>query len=157
MWRFDPIMFTPEETKENRLEMYGKLAKKMKEYGVKDCTISFVLLYEKTKDCFEKNKINNLIPTDEEKVAFVKSLAEIAKTNGISIYTCCEPVLEILDCVNKAHCVDGNRLEGLFGDKISHSKDGGQRLACGCTKSNDIGDYKQRCGHLCAYCYAQRF
>lgn len=157
MWRFDPIMFTPTETKEKRLETYKILAEKMAEYGVKDCTISFVLLYEKTKNCFEKNNISCLVPSDEEKVEFTKSLAEIAKSNGISVYTCCEPLLEILDCVSKAHCVDGNRLEGLFGDKISHSKDGGQRLACGCTKSNDIGDYKQLCKHFCKYCYAQRF
>jgi hypothetical protein len=157
MWRFDPIMFTPTETKEKRLETYKILVDKLSEYGVRNCTISFVLLYEKTKNCFNKNNIDCIMPSDDEKVDFAKSLSEIARNNSISVYTCSEPLLETIEGLNKAHCVDGSRLEHLFGDKISHSKDSGQRLACGCTKSSDIGSYNQRCYHLCTYCYAQRF
>jgi hypothetical protein len=46
----------------------------------------------------------------------------------------------------------------LFGVEDSwepgpHKKDPGQRLACGCIMSKDIGEYNT-CPHLCHYCYA---
>ena len=45
----------------------------------------------------------------------------------------------------------------LFGDQIQirkpNLKDKGQRKACGCIVSKDIGSYNT-CNHLCVYCYA---
>ena len=48
---------------------------------------------------------------------------------------------------------------GLFpgtikmGNRSSNLKDKGQRKACGCIVSKDIGQYNT-CMHLCKYCYA---
>ena len=45
-------------------------------------------------------------------------------------------------------------LEGnLYAVIRKNNKDKGQRTACGCMKSKDIGEY-DTCPHLCAYCYA---
>ena len=45
----------------------------------------------------------------------------------------------------------------LFGEEVSvkktNLKDKGQRKACGCIISKDIGEYNT-CNHLCFYCYA---
>lgn len=46
------------------------------------------------------------------------------------------------------------QLEGnLYAIINKNNKDKGQRSACGCMKSKDIGEYNT-CPHLCEYCYA---
>ena len=42
---------------------------------------------------------------------------------------------------------------GLYALINKNNKDKGQRTACGCMKSKDIGEYNT-CPHLCEYCYA---
>ena len=79
---------------------------------------------------------------------------------------------ELLDFLG-AEIIDANCSDNLFadvepveivGDAISlsdgrhavinkNNKDKGQRAACGCMKSKDIGEYNT-CVHLCEYCYA---
>lgn len=71
------------------------------------------------------------------------------------IRLCCEPDLLGLPGVSRAKCVDGALVERLYGAPLGDlRKDGGQRAACGCVKSTDIGSYGMRCPHRCLYCYA---
>lgn len=42
---------------------------------------------------------------------------------------------------------------GTFATINKSNRDKGQRIACGCMKSKDIGEYNT-CPHLCEYCYA---
>ena len=48
--------------------------------------------------------------------------------------------------------VGGNE---IFGREVSHRKDPGQRPACRCVESRDIGAY-DTCSRGCLYCYATR-
>lgn len=43
--------------------------------------------------------------------------------------------------------------DGKYAVINQNNRDKGQRIACGCMKSKDIGEYNT-CPHLCEYCYA---
>ena len=57
--------------------------------------------------------------------------------------------IEPLEIPANAILLDNNRYAVIN----KNNKDKGQRIACGCMKSKDIGEYNT-CPHLCEYCYA---
>jgi len=151
-WRFDPIMFCEEAKWDERLNIFKDLALDMSQLGVDKCTFSFISVYGKVKESLAAKNIKCEEVSDEKKIEFTKEMVKIATPLKIRLYSCCEAVLESVEGINKSHCVDGTILQELFGDKTSKAKDQGQRLTCGCTKSKDIGSYKQPCPNKCVYC-----
>lgn len=153
-WRFDPIMFCQYSPWDGRLAMFESIAKDVAENGVDKCTFSFISIYGKVRECLDAKNIEYEEVTKEKKIEFAKEMVKIATPLSIRLYSCCEEILEEVTGINKSHCVDGELLTTLFGERARKAKDQAQRLSCGCTKSKDIGSYNQRCSHKCVYCYA---
>lgn len=195
IWRFDPIIVTPQLTPREILKRIWSIGNKLKGYTDK-LVFSFIDIksYRKVQrnlvkesSMFKKETIENSELTTNQMNEIAEGLMKIRnrwKTEGweISLATCAEEIN--LEKYQIAHnrCIDGELMKKLFADdkeliyylnfgklpekntlfteeldKIPLSpeqmKDKGQRKACGCMISKDIGMYNT-CSHLCTYCYA---
>lgn len=150
MWRYDPILITPEITVDYHIKYFAELAKRLKGYA-ETCVISFVDLYKKT----ERNTA--YLSMREPSICEIRQMAckfsEVAAATGLKLVTCSE--VENLDEYGIAHgcCIDKPLIERLCGYRLEVGKDKNQRKECGCVSSIDIGAYNT-CQHGCAYCYA---
>lgn len=166
-WRFDPIVHWTEGTGDNEsyydnLGDFTTISKAVGKIGVKRCVISFAQIYGKVLTRMKKarGRFNDTVVLydigAEMKLAKARELAIINKEmNGITTYSCANDAIVDNEWVFPSHCVDGELLESLFGDRVSDKKDKTQREECGCVVSRDIGDYKHKCKHSCLYCYAR--
>jgi hypothetical protein len=152
-WRFDPVVFraggplAPVET-------YLCIGENMAKYGVKRSIFSFLDLYGKVKARNERFSLGIVDPPDEVKREYAASLASAAHDLGMRLESCSE-VLGAVEGIANAACIDGALLSRLSGEPASLVKDAGQRPACRCTVSRDIGSYSaMSCPHGCLYCYA---
>ena len=98
-----------------------------------------------------------------ERTRLVDRLRAVADRHGVQVLTCCERALSESGLTEAAACVDGPRLDALFGPGASARRDAGQRKkhGCGCTRALDVGRYvnsgpwSHHCGHACPQCYAR--
>jgi hypothetical protein len=157
--RFDPILLQDDPVsnpEKERLSTFTKLCKDLVTLGMTQCriTTSSLALYPHVAHRLAKTGIRLSSRTEGEVTAFFQTMGEIAHKHNLQLYTCASPQLK--DCgLPPAACIDGQLLEHLFGAKVSKAKDSGQRSACGCYKSSDIGDYLKPCGFQCVYCYSR--
>jgi hypothetical protein len=166
--RFDPIIIsrkgeinpTAEKPGKARLTVFETLCKDIKALGMEECkvTTSYLELYGHVKNIIEKSDLDIIHLKKEQQILFFRRMVDIANKYGITLYSCASPILEKVEGMKMGHCIDGELLEDLFGGKVKKSKDKGQRQACGCTYSKDIGVYARningmKCLHGCKYCY----
>lgn len=166
--RFDPVVIstkgeidpTPSMPGKARLGAFDRLCRDIRILGMEKCriTTSYIALYGHVKNKIEKSGLDILHLSEDKQISFFTEMAEIAQKYGLTLYSCASPVLEKVQSICKGHCIDGELLEKLFGGKIKKSKDNGQRKACGCAFSRDIGIYSKnqegmKCLHGCKYCY----
>ena len=83
----------------------------------------------------------------------LRELAEIAHIHQMEMLSCAEESDFRPFGILPGKCVDDQLIGRLFGIDVSHTKDPGQRSACGCVVSKDIGMYDS-CLFGCRYCYA---
>ena len=171
IWRFDPLMLTEHITIDELLERVCNIGRQLKGYTEK-LVFSFIDIasYRKVQRNLAGLGVREF--TAEEQIRFAQGLAELNKELGLELATCGELADLSAYCIKHNKCVDDDLMMRLFhndaelmdfigaeydmfnGWQIKKSKkDKGQRKACGCIISKDIGAYNT-CPHLCRYCYA---
>lgn len=194
IWRFDPLILTPELTPRRLLNRIWKIGNALKGYTDK-LVFSFVDVkaYRKVQSnlvketsCFLRSNVETAEPDTIQRQELVVGLAKLRDVWceegwGLTLATCAEDVDLEMYGIEHNSCIDRNLMMHLFADdeelmyylnygqlperdmfgqlvlkkrkEANSFKDKGQRGACGCMISKDIGMYNT-CRHYCVYCYA---
>lgn len=154
-WRFDPIVVSSVCDGAFYLGEFARLAREL-EGLVERCYFSFVMPYRKVDRNFRELEqaegLRIIRSSESERIELANQLAEIARSHGIRMYSCCGESL-VGDTIEKARCIDGALIERLFYPQGLVWSEKPTRPGCGCTESIDIGTY-DTCPHGCVYCYA---
>lgn len=171
IWRFDPLLLTDKISIDVLLERIAQIGHQLKGYTEK-LVFSFIDIasYRKVQKNLAGLNCREFIAEDQ--IRFAQGLAKLNGELGLELATCGE--LTDLSAYGIKHnkCVDDELMMRLFHDDVElmkfigaeydmfngwqikkSKKDKGQRKACGCIASKDIGAYNT-CPHLCRYCYA---
>ena len=124
------------------------------------CVVSLVDDYAKTRN--RLSKIPAFVPLSQASSEFrivlealIPDLVEIAEHNQFEMVSCAEVVDLQQFGINPGKCVDDDLIRRVFDLDLEYKKDPGQRSACRCLPSQDIGRY-DTCPFGCQYCYANR-
>lgn len=120
--------------------------------GVRAVRVSIAALYPKMR----RRGWEWYDPPLSERTEIAAYLQELAAARGLTLYACADPSL-VQAGLQPSACIDGVLLSALHPRQLALPvhKDPGQRPACGCTPSVDIGSYQMVCRHGCGYCYAR--
>ena len=171
IWRFDPLLLTNAISSDKLLEKIANIGRQLKGYTEK-LVFSFIDISSYRKVQKNLSSLNCREFTPAEQVGFAERLSRLNAELGLELATCGELADLSAHGVKHNKCVDDDLMMRLFHDdaelmdfigaeydmfngwQIKKSKkDKGQRTACGCIVSKDIGMYNT-CPHLCRYCYA---
>lgn len=153
VWRFDPIVLTPEIGAAETLARFGRLARQL-EGATQACVFSFMSPYRRQQHAFRAAGVEYREPCAEERLDLALEMAHIASDHGFSLAACCNADL-LSGPVAKAHCVDPARLIRLGAQLPERVPAAPSRPGCGCHRSVDIGAY-DLCPAGCLYCYANQ-
>jgi DNA repair photolyase len=180
IWRFDPLLITDSFTVDNLLGRIEALLKILHDHTEK-LVFSFADIdaYQKVGRNLKRLGVSAREFTETEMNTVAKQIGLMAREYGITAATCAEKIDLSKYGVEQNRCIDDEliaklcpndpellaflgrppQLELLLNTRTESSKkapnlkDPGQRPACGCVMSKDIGSYNT-CPHLCVYCYA---
>ena len=183
IWRFDPLIVTPNLTVRQLLTKVYHVGNQLKGYTDK-LVFSFidVRAYRKVQNnliketsFFTRDTVDSAEPSGNYLEKLVDGLAKLRdhwKSEGwnITLATCGESIdLEKYELMERLFPEDKELVYYLRTGKLPQPnlfggipeippdrkdlKDKGQRKVCGCMISKDIGMYNT-CRHFCVYCYA---
>jgi DNA repair photolyase len=149
--RFDPVVhlrFSNGDTVCN-LDRFEAIAAEARTHDIHNFSISWMAAYRKVMSRLKKYGIEHIPVSASQWQAEYDWLTEKATKYAIRLHGCCVPGMPV------SRCIDGELLTRLHpkNAECSKKKAKGQRAACGCTESFDIGWYHP-CPHGCIYCYA---
>ena len=156
--RFDPVVFWRDGAGRltSNLDFFSAAADAAARAGLTDVRFSAAQWYGKAIRRALARGLDYADPPAEAKRDAAARMAEMAANRGLRLHACAQTFLSEVPGISASACIDGRLLGGLHprGAEAPTAKDRGQRPACGCTASVDIGSYAQTCAHGCVYCYA---
>ncbi len=155
VWRYDPVLLSNQVDIAEHKRLFSKIAELLRG-KTRRVVISFADLYKKTEINLKKIdglQYQNIVENNEALLDLVLFMADVAKRNEMEIYSCAEELDLASAGILHGKCIDDDLIKKVFGISVLEGKDKGQRAACGCVKSIDIGEYNT-CLHGCSYCYA---
>lgn len=176
LWRFDPLLLTDTLSAVQLGERVYRIGRALSG-KTERCTISFLSCYKKVASNLVKAGVR-IRPWDKaSRSEVLKIIVEMGLQCGISVVSCAGEDDLRVEGIASGKCIDDDLIVRLFGhdEKLMKffvikggeggeaetsgkpawrfHKDKGQRAACNCIFSKDIGSYNT-CGHQCVYCYA---
>lgn len=145
VWRYDPVLVDALHPAAWHREQFRELCGALHGAACR-CVFSYIDPYARLKGRFRA-------PNEKEMLAVAEGFAREAARYGLPLFTCAEEIDLSRFGIGHSACVDGELIEKLAGCPLRTAKDPGQRPACGCAASVDIGAY-DTCPGGCAYCYA---
>jgi hypothetical protein len=151
VWRYDPVILTPELTPQWHVRAFSHLAECLSGFTER-CILSFLDEYRKIKR--RMRHIPYTIPDREMMSELCGAFQDTAEKHGIGLFTCSEDIDLSYSGIEHSRCIDRELLWRITGAPPQQvKKDKSQRRSCGCMESRDIGAY-DTCAHGCLYCYA---
>lgn len=178
IWRFDPLLLTKDIDVKELLRRVENIGNQLYTYTNR-LVFSFadISIYKKVASNLTRENVDYVEFTERTMSEFAEGVRGLNEKWNLELATCTEKF--DLDEYGIMHnkCIDDDLMIKLFthdkelmyflGVEISEPslfneekitkkrnlKDKGQRVACGCIMSKDIGEYNT-CPHECVYCYA---
>jgi hypothetical protein len=157
IWRYDPILISNQTGFAYHRERFGALSSALAPHTFR-VVVSVAHYYRKTRRNLSRLGPAGLV-VDEgaaespQMLDLLAGLATIARSRGLEIVSCASERDFTALGIAPGRCIDGELLERLWGLRGPWKKDPGQRPACGCAVSKDLGAV-DTCLHGCTYCYA---
>lgn len=162
VWRFDPLILTASLNIDTLLRKIARIADALVGYTEK-LVFSFADIesYKKVSRNLRQSGINYREWNEASMREFASRLSTLNRDNwNFRLATCAEGIDLSEYGIEHNRCIDPELISRLAPDDsvlqnfLYNAKgDSGQRKACGCILSKDIGAYNT-CPHGCLYCYA---
>ena len=155
IWRYDPIIVSNQTDFEFHRRRFALIADHLAGSTVR-CMTSYLSPYRKTRRRIDQEQgVDFDVRENQNALSLLSDIADCAKSHGITLLTCAESLNTASIGIARGHCIDALLIHRLFGKAVPTKKDAGQRGACLCAPSRDIG-VPDTCLHGCPYCYATR-